>query len=132
MQITIETNCYNQRRYGKPWVARVDFTQSTKGDFSWGDWTGDHYNGGAGVLTISVNPGDIVAEGQKDTRQPRKSAPDFSVVGADGDLEYLGDKGAAYKYFLAHRNAAPDMEALSKERMTLVERITEIDAIINN
>ena len=95
MNIIIETDSYNHRRYGKPWIAKVDFTESTKGDFSWGDWTGDHYNGGDGVLSISANLGDIIAKGQKDFRNPRKSAPNFSVVAADGALDSLGDKGDA-------------------------------------
>ena len=132
MEITVETSSYNQRRYGRPWIAKVNFAQSTKGDFSWGGWTGDHYNGGAGVLTINAKPGDIIAQGQKDHRQPRNSAPDFSVVTADGTLESLGDKGDAYKYFLEHKNAAPDMDALRKERETLLARAAEIDVILTS
>jgi len=130
MEITIETDNYNQRRYGRPWIARVDFSKSVKGDFAWGDWTGDHYNGGSGVLTITANPGDIIAQGQKDNRQPRNSAPDFNVVGASGSLEYLGDKGAAYKYFLEIKAATPDLDALRKERETLLTRLAEINNIL--
>lgn len=132
MDITIETASYNQRRYGRPWIAKVDFSQSPKGDFSWGDWTGDHYNGGEGVLSINANPGDIIAEGQKDFRQPRNSAPDFSVVGTDGKLEHLGDRGAAYKHYLEHKDATPDLDALRKERELLVSRIKEIDKLLED
>ena len=131
MEITVETSSYNHRRFSKPWIARVDFS-TPKGDFSWGDWTGDHYNGGEGVLSISANPGDIVAKGQKDHRQPKNSAPDFYIVMPDGRLDPLGDKGAAYKYFLEHKNAAPELDTLGKEREALVARIAEIDAIISN
>lgn len=137
MEIRIETTSYNHRRYGKPWVANVDFSQSTKGDFSWGDWTGDHYNGGEGVLTITANPGEIIAQGQKDFRKPRNSAPVFFVVNADGGLDSAGkysgggDKGEAYKYYLEHKTAAPDLDVLRKERETLAARIAEIDAILN-
>jgi len=132
MEIRIETASYNQRRYGKPWIAIVDFSESTKGDFSWGDWTGDHYNGGEGVLSINATPGDIIAKGQKDNRQPKNSAPDFYVVGTGGELKSIGDKGAAYKYYLDHKDAAPDLDALREERETLLARIAEIDAIIGN
>ena len=83
MKITIETNTYNHRRYGKPWIAVVDFAGNAKGDFAWGDWTGDHFNGGAGVLSIVANPGDIIARGQKDNRQPRNSAPAFFCRGGN-------------------------------------------------
>ena len=131
MNITIETSSYNQRRYGKPWIALVNFESSTKGDFAWGDWTGDHYNGGAGILSINANPGDIVAQGQKDNRNSRNSAPDFYVVTADGGLDDIGDKGAAYKYFLEQKKATPDMAALETERKQLQARIVEIDALLS-
>ena len=130
MEITVETSSYNERRYGKPWIAQVDFSQSTKGNFSWGDWTGDHYNGGAGILSIIVNPGDIVARGQKDFRKPRNSAPEFFIVSVEGELEFIGDKGAAYKYYLQNKDIAPDLDALQAERNTLVNRISEIDEIL--
>lgn len=132
MEITIETSPYNHRRYGRPWIATVDFTQSTKGNFGFGDWTGDHYNGGAGVLTITANPGNIIAQGQKDSRNPRNSAPDFSVVETDGQLGHLGDKGEAYKYFLKHKDNTPNTEALTAEKAGLLARIAEIDALLNN
>jgi len=132
MKITKETSSYNQRRMGKPWIARVAFNESSQGEFLWGSWTGDAYNGGEGILSINVNPGEIVAIGQKDNRQPRNSAPVFYVVSATGILDYIGDKGAAYKYFLEHKNITLDCDVLRKERETLLARIAEIDAIINN
>lgn len=136
MDIVVETKKYNHRRYGKPWIALVDFSASTKGEFAWGQWTGDHYNGGEGVLTISANPGDIIAKGQKDHRQPCNSAPTFYVVDADADngkgFVWIGDKGAAYKYYLERKNTSPDPDALIHERETLLARIREIDAIIND
>lgn len=130
MTITINTKSYNQRRMGKPWIARVNFT-TPKGDFIWGDWVGDHYNGGEGVLSIDANPGDIIATGQKDNRQPKNSAPEFYVVNQVGDLESIGDKGDAYKHYLEHKSTTPNMDALRKERETLLARIAEIDTIIN-
>jgi len=130
MEITIETDSYNERRYGRPWIAKVDFSESVKGDFAFGDWAGDHYNGGAGVLTINADPGEIIAQGQKDNRKPRNSAPDFNVVGIAGNFEHLGDKGDAYKYFLEIKAATHDLDALQKERVVLLARIVEIDNIL--
>ena len=132
MDITIEKNTasYNHRRMGKPLIAKVDFA-TPRGEFVFGDWTGDAYNGGEGVLTLIANSGDIIAKGQKDNRQPKNSAPSFFIVTADGKLDSLGDKGDAYKHYLAHKSAAPDIEALRKERETLAARIAEIDTIIN-
>ena len=132
MQITIETSSYNHRRFSRPWIARVNFSSTPKGEFSWGDWAGDHYNGGDGVLSIYAEPGDIVAKGQKDNRQPRNSAPDFYEVMAGGELNYLGDKGEAYKHYLVSRAALPDQATLKAERDRLIARIAEIDAIIGN
>ena len=129
MQITIETSSYNHRRMGNPWIAKVDFSTPKGFLFSWGDWTGDHYNGGEGVLSIDAAPGDIIARGQKDNRQPRNSPPNFYAVMADGKIVSLGDK--AYKHYLASKSAAPDLDALRKERETLAARIAEIDAILN-
>jgi hypothetical protein len=100
MEITIETGSYNERRYGKPWIAKIDFASDKKGTFTFGDWTGDGRNGGEGVLSINTQAGDIIAKGQKDNRQPRNSAPDFYVVLADGSIDPFGDKGAAYKFFI--------------------------------
>ena len=129
MEITIETGCYNEKRYGRPWIAKVNFS-TPKGEFDFGNWTGDHYNGGPGILSIKAMPGDIIAKGQKDNRQPRNSTPGFFIVTADGKLNSLGDKGVAYKYYLNHKDAAPDLDALNEERVTLIARIAEIDAIL--
>jgi hypothetical protein len=128
--ITLETYAYNQRRYGKPWIARVDFSSSSRGDFAWGEWAGDHMNGGAGVLSVNVNPGDIVAKGQKDFRNEKNSAAEFFIVLPDLTLNSLGDKGSAYKHYLATKSQAPDREALIYERASLVARISEIDALL--
>ena len=81
---------------------------------------------------MNANLGDIIAQGQKDIRQPKNSAPGyFVVVSEDGTLDRLGDKGAAYKYYLEHKKAAPDLDSLRKERVTLLDRIAEIDTILN-
>ena len=104
MQLSYETDSYNDRRYGKPWIAKVDFSSNKQGDFHFGDWIGTP--GGAGVLELEVDVGDIVAIGQKDHRNSRNSAPTFHAVRKDGKLLHLGDKGAAYKYFKENRGNA--------------------------
>lgn len=130
MMITSETKGYNERRYGKPWIAVVDFSKTVKGDYAWGNWTGDHYNGGAGVLVIDANHDDIVAMGQKDFRNSRNSAPAFYFLDAGGNLVLIGDKGAAYKYYLDQKGAAPDRDALTKEKDNLLARLAEIDILL--
>lgn len=56
MEIKIETSAYNERRYGKPWIATVDFSNDRQGTFKWGDWIGDSQNGGSGTLVIDAAP----------------------------------------------------------------------------
>jgi len=129
MEIRIETSSYNDRRYGKPWIAKVDFASGKPG-YQWGEWVGTP--GGEGVLTIQAKPRDIIAKGQKDNRKPRNSAPSFFIVTPDGSLEPLGDKGEAYKYYLAHKDVTPDTEALKKEKEILLGRLAEIDTLLNN
>ena len=70
MKITVETNAYSQHRYGKP-------------------WTGDHRNGGEGILSISANPGDIIAQGQKD------AIPDAKLTSNEALIKVL-EKCASY------------------------------------
>jgi hypothetical protein len=98
MKIAIETSSYNERRYGNPWIAKVDFSENKKGSFAFGDWIGS--KGAAGILEIEAQPGEIIAQGQKDFRKPANSAPCFYQVKDDGTLDNLGeDKAAAYKLF---------------------------------
>ncbi len=99
-KIQIKTGSYNQRRYGKPWIAMVDFSKNPKGDFQWGDWVGDARNGEEGLLLLDVEEGDIVARGQKDFRKPRNSAPDYYQV-RDGKLVGLSGKAEAYQLTMA-------------------------------
>jgi len=96
MKIEIETGSYNERRYGKPWIALVDF-RDPKGAFTWGEWVGDARNGSDGLLIIEAEPGDVVARGQKDHRKYRNSAPDWYVVSEDGTLSAVGGKVEALK-----------------------------------
>lgn len=100
MKITVKTSSYNQRRYSKPWIAVVDFSRNPKGDFSFGDWVGDHNNGSEGLLIIEASEGEIIARGQKDFRQPKNSAPDYYQV-RDGQPVYLKSKVEAYQLSMA-------------------------------
>ena len=128
MKITYATESYNERRMGPPWIAKVDFSTATA-EFAFGDWAGDSRNGGAGTLVIEAEAGDLIAIGQKDNRQPRNSAPTFYVVDSVCGLEKIGDKGAAYKFYLeqAPRTNRDDLIA---ERARLVARIAGIDKLM--
>lgn len=135
MEITRNTESYNQRRYGKPWIARVDFSTNNKGDFHWGDFIGDYRNGSAGVLVVYAEPKDLVVVGQKDNRKLSSSTSDYYVVQEDGSLELLGDKGKAFKYFLDNKGEpviqSSMLEPLLKEKEELLNRLSEIEKLIN-
>lgn len=100
MRITIETESYNERRYGKPYIALIDFSDS-RGAPTWGDWIGQP--GTSGLLELTCEPGDIVMRGQKDFRKSRNSAPDYYQVQASGSVPLLlgMSKAEAYKTYRA-------------------------------
>ena len=78
MIIEINTDSYNEKRYGNPWIAKVDFSDNPKGDFIFGDWIGDA--GYAGILRLEVSEHDIIASGQKDHRARYPSQPVFQMI----------------------------------------------------
>jgi hypothetical protein len=107
MRIEIETKFWNDRRYGKPWIAIVDFGGNTQGAFSFGEFIGDCQSG---LLRLDAEPGDIVARGQKDSRNAKRSAPDYYAVESDRSLRQLAGKAEALKLWEA-RTVAPAPQA---------------------
>lgn len=81
MKIQIDTQSYNEKRYGRPWIANVTFTSASKADFQFGEWCGTP--GCSGLLEIETEPGSVIAVGQKDFRKQANSAPRFFVVPAE-------------------------------------------------
>lgn len=98
MKITINTDSYNHRRFGRPYIAVVDFKTNPKGNCSWGDWVGQQ--GDAGILVIEANPKDVIMKGQKDFRG-RGSHPEYGMVEEDGSIEWCETKAEAYALALA-------------------------------
>lgn len=111
MKITVNTSSYNERRYGRPWIARVDFSADPKGNFLWGDWLGQP--GEPGELSVEASPGDIVAKGQKDLRKPRNSAPDWYIVDDSGELVYYSTKIEAVRASREFSAARPTAQIVS-------------------
>lgn len=104
-QFSIDTPSYNQRRYSKPWIARLDFSVKSQGEYQWGEWIGSHYTGSAGTLVINATEGDIVAEGQRDGRGSGGYTIYYQV--RNGELVKLADKAEAYKVATAPKPEAP-------------------------
>lgn len=90
------TDSYNERRYGKPWIATVTFDDKSKANFSFGDWIGDE--GYEGQLEVLCNPGDIIALGQKDTRKPANSAPQYFTIDENKKLSEVTKLKAYHHY----------------------------------
>ena len=130
MKIRIDTFSYNHRRHGRPWIAQVNFRNNPKGDYQWGKWIGDSNTGGEGILEIEANEGDFLATGQKDFRKSSNSSPTFYKVLSNGDIEKIGDKGQAYKYFLSTIKEKNNKDLLIEEKERLLKRIREIDEIL--
>ena len=101
MKIQINTRSYNDRRYGRPYIAKLDFADDPKGAPTWGQWVGQP--GDEGILITDAEPGDILMQGQKDNRG-RNSAPDYYVVLADGSLE---SKAEAFRRWTSAAATAP-------------------------
>jgi hypothetical protein len=95
MKITRDTSCYNERRYGKPWIAKI-YLEGNELKFQFGTWVGDP--GDEGVLILeNIEPGDFFARGQKDFRKPANSKPDYYRFISENDPGSSVTKPEIYK-----------------------------------
>jgi len=82
MKITRDTDSYNERRHGKPWIAKITLVGNDL-KFHFGAWLGD--KGEEGILILDeIEVGEFYAIGRKDFRQPRNSKPNYYQLGGDG------------------------------------------------
>ncbi len=77
--VKIPYDAYNQRRYGKPWGARITLDENQQPQY---DFTPAYYAGNdmGGIMRIVCMPGDIIATGQKDYRKINKSFKQWYIV----------------------------------------------------
>lgn len=90
MNYTETTPSYNERRYGKPWMAIL--TTSTTKDFSWLQWEGRP--GCSGEFSFSAEPGTLLAYGQKDIRKGKGGVDGYQICMPDGTLPVISDETA--------------------------------------
>lgn len=91
MQYIDTTSSYNDRRYGKPWMAIVT-TSLTRG-FDFLDWAG--FPGSAGRFVFSADPGTMVAYGQKDIRKGKGGVDGYQMCMPDGTMPIISGSTAA-------------------------------------
>lgn len=125
MTFEINTGSYNERRYGRPWIAKVTFDNSGKGTFEWGTWVGRM--GEAGTLVIDAAEGEIVAQGQKDNRGGSTESSYYQV--RNGELVKLASKAEAYK--AAREYVAPVVEQVAAPAVDLTGMsLDELNALL--
>lgn len=128
MNIQINTSQYNEKRYGKPWIAKVDFIDG-KPVYHFGNWVGQ--NGYEGLLEIDAEINDVIATGQKDFRKPSNSAPDFYFVNENGELEKFLLKKSAYIHYKKYSKLTPSYDDLINRKNELYIEIKKINELLN-
>lgn len=127
-KITLSTSSYNERRYGRPYIALCDEQAKV---VSWGSWLGTPGNSGELSLDVPDVP-CIVMKGQKDNRGNNGSAVYSLAIGGKLDGEdWTADKMSVVRRLreaVAQKSPSPSVEALKEERARLLARIAEIDA----
>ena len=111
INFTLKTSRYNERRYGKPWIAKLNFDNSIKGDFQFKDWLGDPGCSGQFIVE-DCKEGDCFAIGQKDHRK-NYGCRIYVVLDKNGDL-YKIDKITARKISKGQLNLSSIIEQSEK------------------
>jgi hypothetical protein len=82
MRTVIKWGRYNEKRYGKPWIAKVTaWPIGGRPTIEFGEYVGDE---DGGEVEILARPGQIVKYGQKDHRNESGTLNCFGVVTDDG------------------------------------------------
>lgn len=88
MTYTHETAAYNDRRYGRPWLGKLNGKMLTK-DYTFIAWDGR--NGHGGIFEFDAEPGQIIAHGQKDFRKNRGGIDGYYICLPDGTMHVLSN-----------------------------------------
>ena len=83
-KIEIATTHYNEKRYGKPWIARVAF-DGAKPIFDFISWCGEA--GCTGEFEFEATVGEVFCRGQKDMRKGRANMEYMIYTGQKNDEE---------------------------------------------
>lgn len=84
MRITWAVGGYNQRRYGRPWIAKVSAWPVGKTPMLDFGVSLDAYN-----VEIEAEVGDVVRYGQKDKRGGKNTESHWGIVNSDGSIQEM-------------------------------------------
>ena len=112
MIIKKEIDCYNERRYGRPWAAIVTFAGiKTHYNFT-GNYIHNDSVGSSGEVQIMAKKDDIIAFGQKDNRGNNNKKDFFVVKNDKGDLESISQLDAQEKFL-----AEIDAQSITRDKL---------------
>lgn len=116
MRFAKKFTAYNDRRYGKPWIAKVAaWGVGQRPELVWGRYLGDSLGG---ECEIECEAGDLIRYGQKDNRGGSTIAKYAIVMDAVVAIE-ISEPNAA-RYF--HGDRASMMAEFSRQ----IEKLNEI------
>lgn len=96
MRVAVDFGGYNERRYSKPWIARITaWPVGGKPEMEFGGYLG---NASGGEVEIMARPGDIIRYGQKDFRNPKYTTAYFALVRENGEIETVTAEEARKAY----------------------------------
>jgi len=122
-----ETKEYDSGQLGKPWIAEVKFHSAKKSDFQFGKFIGKA--GQAGTLELDCPNNSIVAKGQKNLMGIKSKVEYFAY--RYGTLKLLGDRGAAYGFFVGQKEGTTQhLKEVEEEREELLARLSVLDETI--
>lgn len=122
MRISIEFGSYNNRRYSKPWIARITaWPVGGKPELEWGGYVGDD---SGGEVEIEAQPGDIIRAGQKDGRGGN-SKNRWYVVEPDGSTREIDQTEARALWSLREAKGAAELESATPTGIVL-DAITDV------
>lgn len=123
MRVSQNWGSYNQRRYSRPWIAKITNWQiGGKPEIEWGRYIGDS-NGGE--VEIDAQAGDIIRTGQKDNRGNNTNA-DWYLVQEDGSLLSTDAAGARKAWDARQADKAVEHPPIDLSTISDAELIAEI------
>lgn len=123
MRVAQSFGSYNQRRYGRPWIAKItSWPVGAKPEVQWGAYCGTDEGG---EVEIEAQAGDIVRTGQKDNRG-NGTAADWYIVEADGSLSSTDAAGARKAWDLRQADKAVEHPPMDLSSISDADLIAEI------